>query len=107
MASREEVWGYVCDWVGDEYHYATTKVTQDPEADDQKTSTTPEYWEDQISMYVHRSIVLGFDTPAGRQAAAKAATTAMCFLESVVRVHGPLPEPGVSSGQNLDTIREL
>jgi len=105
--SRAEIWKYVCDWVGDEYDYATTKVTQNPEADDKKTRDTPEYWEDQISMYVHRSIVLGLDTPAGRQAAAKAATTAMCFLESAVRVHGLLPEPGVSSGNSLDDLRPL
>lgn len=98
---------YVIQWERDEHNYADSKVTQNEEEDDQRTIREPEYWEDQIGMYVHRSCVLGLDTPAGRQAAFKALATALSFAESVVRVYGAVPEPGVPSGYNLGKLREL
>ena len=107
MATKGVAWEYAVQWVQDEYFYATDKITQDPESDDQKTLNNPDYWEDQIAMYVHRAYTLGLDTPGGRQAAGKAAATAMCFLESVVRVCGPLPIPGVPSGQGTDALRPI
>lgn len=105
--SRFRIWAYIIQWVQDEYAYATTKVTQDPESDDRKTEEDPFYWSDQIAMYAHRAAVLGLQSPAGRQAAAKCAMTAMCFAESAVRKFGALPEPGVPSGENLDNLRPL
>jgi hypothetical protein len=62
------------------------------------------WWWRQLTTYFHRSRVLTLSTPGGRQALAKFAATACGLLESVVRVHGPLPPPGVSSGGNLDAV---
>lgn len=60
----------------------------------------PEDWSDRIEMYLHRAQTLGLDNPLGRQAVAKAATTAISYLESVFRVYGSVPSPGVPSGEN-------
>lgn len=57
------------------------------------------WWWRQLTTYFHRSRVLGVDGPVGRQALAKFVATACALLESVIRVHGPLPPPGVPSGE--------
>lgn len=57
------------------------------------------YWWQQINMYFYRANVLGIDTLLGKQAAAKGVATALGMLESVVRVYGELPAPGVPSGE--------
>jgi hypothetical protein len=59
------------------------------------------WWWQQLMNYWHRTGVLGLDTPVGRQAIAKFVATGCGLLESVIRVHGDLPEPGVSSGEIL------
>lgn len=56
-----------------------------------------EWWR-QITQYIQRARLFGLDTPAGRQALVKATMTMRGCVESSVRVHGPLPKPGVSSG---------
>ena len=56
------------------------------------------WWWQQLTNYFHRSRILGLDTPVGRQAIAKFTATSCGLLESVIRVHGPIPRPGVSSG---------
>lgn len=91
---------YIEKWLRDERDYTINKFGL--EADDLRDA---EWWHRQINMYLDRAYLLGLDNPGGRQAAAKAVATAMGFLESVVRVHGPLPEPGVSSGYELDNLR--
>jgi len=107
---------YVQDWVGDEAEYQDGKFGF--KSDDEHTrefqeeerpldNLAPPWWFAQINMYLDRAYVLGLDTPNGRQAVAKAAATCMGFLESTVRVFGPLPEPGVTSGENLDKLRPL
>lgn len=60
------------------------------------------WWQDQIGMYMHRANLLTLDNILGRQALAKAVATACGMLESVIRTHGRLPAPGVSSG-NVDS----
>ena len=68
----------------------------------------PDHTEDEIDIdeyvgwvgsYMHRAVVLGLDTPSGRQALAKALKTLQGFTESAVRRYGPLPDPGVPSGE--------
>ena len=57
------------------------------------------WWWRQLVNYYHRARVLGCETPVGRQALAKFVATACGLLESVIRVHGPLPPAGVPSGE--------
>lgn len=56
------------------------------------------WWWRQITQYVQRARLFGLDTPQGRQALAKATMTMRGCVEASVRVYGPLPEPGHSSG---------
>ncbi len=56
------------------------------------------FWLRQILQYVDRARIFGLDNPRGRQAMAKCYMTMCGFLESMVRVYGPLPKPGLSSG---------
>ena len=52
-----------------------------------------------INAYLHRAMVIGLEHPHGRQALAKAAMVAIAAVESAIRVYGPLPEPGHTSGE--------
>jgi hypothetical protein len=62
-------------------------------------SITAEEYEGWVMQYLHRAIVLGVENPLGKQALAKALRTCLAFTESVVRRFGPLPDPGVPSGE--------
>ena len=86
----------VLDWLADERAYQVSKFVT--EQDDQHTEAGFDWWEQQFDNYRHRAKVLGLDTPVGRQAAAKFAATAAGWVESIIRVYGPLPEAGVPSG---------
>lgn len=57
-----------------------------------------EQWLGIAHAYLDRARVFGADSPAGRQALAKAARIARHILESAVEVHGPLPPGGATSG---------
>lgn len=99
---------YVIRWLADERDYTIDKFGLD--ADDEHIAEgVPEggWWEQQFDNYLHRTGVLGLETPGGRQAFAKFVATAVGALEAVVRVYGELPEPGVPSGNNLETLRPL
>lgn len=96
-------WIYVMDWIEHEHHVYQISKTP-PEMDDARTQFTPEAWEEIIGMYLHRARILGLDNPLGRQSIAKAAATVCGYAESVVRVYGDLPEPGVSSGENANKL---
>ena len=52
-----------------------------------------------LSGYIDRARVLGLDSPAGRQALAKAGVTILDFLEHAVVAFGDMPEPGHPSGE--------
>lgn len=56
------------------------------------------WWSRQLNNYYHRARILGLENLVGRQALAKYVATACGLLESVIRVHGELPPPGVPSG---------
>ena len=59
-------------------------------------------WYGDINMYLHRANLLGLENANGRQALAKAAMVVIAAVESAVRVHGPLPEPGHTSGEIVE-----
>lgn len=56
----------------------------------------------QVSNYINRMRTYGLDTPNGRQAAMKVATTYIDFLRVMIDVYGPPPEPGHGSGELID-----
>lgn len=107
---------YVLDWLYQERTYQTEKFdykeqddTHTREFDLNKSEIEFDliFWNRQLYTYLYRAWILGLDTPGGRQALAKFAATAVAFTESTVRVFGPLPQPGVSSGENLDNLCPL
>lgn len=60
------------------------------------------FWRRQIFQYLDRINLFTLELPQGRQALAKMCMTAIGCLESAIRVHGPLPEPGHSSGNSYE-----
>lgn len=90
----------VFSWLIRERNYQLGKfgVAQDDEHTRDDGLAQEGWWWRQLMNYYHRAHVLGLDTPNGRQALAKFTATACGLTESVVRVHGPLPEPGYPSG---------
>ena len=93
---------YIFDWMREEAEYTRTKWTQEKNDEATKGNYYLEenMWRQNLEMYLHRSTMLGLDLPGGRQALAKWAITAMSLLESAIRLYGPLPVPGVTSGEN-------
>lgn len=100
---------YVQDWLVGEV--AWTQAKFGIEADDEHTRQFAEgdhtWWDQQLDNYYHRAKVLGLDTSGGRQALAKYVSTAQGFLMAAVRLYGPLPRPGVPSGENFKELVEL
>lgn len=101
---------YVRQWLTREREYTIAKFGLD--LDDRHVKEFgkdffDQWWEQQFDNYLHRAKVLGLDTPGGRQALAKFVATGVGMLEAAVRAYGPLPKPGVSSGENLDKVGEL
>jgi len=90
----------VFEWLIREREYQVQKFGT--ELDDEHTREglgEASWWWRQLTTYYHRAHVLTLETPVGRQALAKFTATACGLLESVVRRFGPLPPPGVSSGE--------
>lgn len=106
---------YVLGWLRDERAYQIEKFGL--EQDDQHTQEwavlqtanefSESWWEKQFENYLGRASVIGLDTPNGRQALAKFVATAVGMLEAAIRLYGPLPEPGVPSGQNPNNLRPI
>jgi hypothetical protein len=59
------------------------------------------WWTRQLETYYHRARVLGVENQGGRQALAKFVATGCGLVESTIRLFGPLPRAGVSSGGNI------
>lgn len=57
------------------------------------------WWENQVLQYIRRASVLGLDNPLGRQALCKGLACYTGMVESMIRVHGDPPAPGVPSGE--------
>lgn len=52
-----------------------------------------------IGNYLKRAQLLGVDTPLGKQALGKAIVTCTAYLERAIIHHGPMPKPGLPSGE--------
>lgn len=101
---------YVREWLAKERGYTLEKFGLDADREHIREwylKGVKGWWEQQFDNYLGRAQVLGLGTPAGRQALAKFAATAVGMLEAAVREFGPLPKPGVPSGENLDKLGEL
>ncbi len=90
-------------WVDKEREYADNKFRWQRNSQDEEISedgfSDDGFWYNQVTQYFWRANVLGLDNPAGRQALAKAYMTLGGAVESMIRVYGPLPEPGHPSGE--------
>ena len=82
-------------WLAGERPYVEGKFGVDGSGE-RVAEENPGHW---IAMYIDRGVLLGLDTPQGRQAVAKAMSTMVAWTEYVVRHYGPLPDPGHSSGE--------
>ena len=92
--SRPEI-DQVKDWLDAERAYAEAKWP----TDHVDVEIDPERYKEWVDQYMHRALVLGVDSPLGRQALAKSLRTLTAFTESMVRRFGPLPAAGVPSGE--------
>lgn len=63
-------------------------------------------WEVFVTNYLSRVKLFGLDTEAGRQQAGKLIVTLMSMLEAALQVHGPMPEPGLPSGEIREWVRD-
>lgn len=98
---------YVREWLKRERDYTLAKFGLDQDNQhilEWAEERTEDWWDQQLENYYHRARVLGLDTVNGRQALAKFVATSVGMLEAAVRQYGPLPEPGVTSGENLDNL---
>lgn len=86
------------DWLNAEFSYAEGKWPKEQHDGITVREGTTGRWMTDIDMYLHRANVLGLGTPRGRQAAAKAMATCHTMMESIIRVYGPLPKGGLTSG---------
>jgi hypothetical protein len=59
-------------------------------------------WWGWITQYLRRAQLLGVESPNGRQAFGKFIVTSMSCAEQAIRVFGPMPRPGVPSGELSD-----
>lgn len=98
----------VLQWLVKEWSYSDKKFPPEVrERSDERMAARPDFsagpegawWRTMIDQYLHRASVLGLDTPLGRQALMKALNTLFPACESMVRVYGMPPAPGVNSGE--------
>lgn len=98
-AAAETYW-----WLTEERTYQVQKFGV--EFDDSQTTRGPQGldspWFLRLGNYVQRSVLFGLESAQGRQALAKAAATCAAWVESAVRLYGPLPQPGVPSGDGIE-----
>lgn len=89
-------------WLNEEWIYADTKFDDQRKTHDaymQEESPRGGWWENQVYQYLSRASVLGMDNPLGRQALIKMLAAMTGMIESMIRVHGLPPKPGVPSGE--------
>lgn len=92
---------HVLDWLRKERRdYAETKYPISTVEEDDGVLT--ERCLDFVGQYLKRAEILGLDTFQGRQLLAKAMSTLFSYCEGAVLCHGPLPAPGVSSGEIIE-----
>ena len=99
VAATETYW-----WLEEERSYQRAKFGVD--FDDQQTAGQEKGidspWFIRTGNYVQRAALFGLETQRGRQALAKAAATMAAWVESSVRLHGRLVQPGVASGDGIE-----
>ncbi len=90
-------------WVADERHlYADQKWhegSNEAHAIQRMATNDQQWWFDYIERYLNQARLQGLDSIQGRQALGKAIITCYSTLETSCLVYGPLPEPGVPSGE--------
>ena len=94
---------HITRWIKLETRYADSKFGDQRELHDREMrdgKLDPDgFWYRQIHQYIDRVRILGIENPQGRQTLAKSLMTMRGSLESAVRVYGPLPTPGLTSGE--------
>lgn len=107
---------YVEDWLDDElrdYVYRKFDPAEDVKhlhefiAANSAAELDETWWSKQLANYYHRAKILGLENANGRQALGKFVATAIGMLAAAVDEFGELPEPGVSSGDNLNNLRSI
>lgn len=82
--------------------YADKKWAENPdnraEAISRMREADFDWWTDYVQQYLHRSRLLGWETPQGRQALGKTLQTLHHLVETAVLVFGDMPDPGHESG---------
>lgn len=96
----------VFNWLEAEHsEYASHKYTQATIQrkqlirDLEKSPALEGEWGVFILNYWGRVKIFGLNTYSGRQALGKLIVTLIHCLETAIEVHGPMPEPGVPSGE--------
>lgn len=57
---------------------------------------------DFVAAYLIRAQLIGLDTPSGRQTLGKALSTLYGYTQAACYLHGPMPKPGVPSGEIIE-----
>ena len=83
----------VLKWLQQERSYQQEKFDYASESE-----KDAEYWEQQFDSYIQRIRLFPLDSPPGKQAALKLAATSVALCEHLAEA-GPLPRPGVPSGE--------
>lgn len=108
---------HVATWVGRERReYADIKYAEgsrtrehlkaDIENNPGLTEFDPQGFEIFIGNYLKRVQQFTLATPQGRQAMGKLIVTCLHALETAVDIHGPMPQPAVSSGEIVDWTQD-
>lgn len=79
--------------------YETRGKNRDALIKAMKTEGMNGIWLVHIQNYIGRANTLGLETLQGRQAMGKAIVTMMHCLETAIEEYGPMPLPGVPSGE--------
>lgn len=102
--NRDSIKSYVRTWIRlEKKRYADKKWGKDEGNRQLKLDGMREpgqaFWWGYVENYLRRAELLDLSTLAGRQALGKAVITINAMLEMAVEVWGPMPEPGVPSGE--------
>jgi hypothetical protein len=107
-------WNLVAEWILKERRWQ--RQIDDFKDDDRTRLDGPRNkdgaWRQLLNKYMEKARSAGISTPEGGVALLSYVTISLAMMESVTRIYGPLPEPGVGSGHvrvnrvNSDDISE-
>ena len=89
---------HVAAWVSEERRQYADPKWDKAHGDLHEDDTATGNWVNFVNSYMLRASGAGLDTEYGRQQLGKLIVTGLHYLESAVGVHGPMPRPGVTSG---------